>query len=289
MKLTVLRILLIPFSMFYSVLIFVRNKFYDHEIFRSYTVSKPVISIGNITTGGTGKTPLTIFLAEYFLSKRKKVGIVSRGYKRKSKDVVIVCDGITVNENVSESGDELILISNQLLKNYRGKIFTVANSDRVTASKLLITKFDPDIIILDDAFQHRRIRRDLDIVIMDSSDLQNKSFLDHLTIPSGNLREGRSNLKRAGIIVQNNKERHYSESQKLLNTGAGVLLMRYKTEYFIDNKNSILQNVNRSVIVFSGIANDGSFIEMVKQSGFKIVKAVKFPDHHYYSETDLES
>jgi tetraacyldisaccharide 4'-kinase len=282
-----LRILLIPFSILYSVIIYFRNKLFDTGIFKSVRIPKPVISIGNITTGGTGKTPLTIFIAKYFLNKGKKVGIAARGYKRKSNDIEVVSDGININESIDQSGDELILISEELIKSFKGNFFVAAGSDRIAASEMMIRKFNPDIIILDDAFQHRKIRRDIDIVLVDGEDFSRNKFLNTFTLPSGKLREGFSNLGRADVIIQNNKASEMNLISKLKDFKKDIIVMRFKTEYIMDFKNSILQKADSNAIVFSGIANDESFIKMVKDSGMNIEEVLKFPDHHNYTEDDL--
>ncbi len=173
-----LRIFLLPVSALYSIIIYVRNKFYDKGFLKSEKILKPVISIGNVSTGGTGKTPFTIFIAQYFLRKGKKVGIVSRGHNRKSTDMVVVCDGEIINDDIRKSGDELILISNELIKYYKGDFFVAAGTNRVETSNFLINKFNPDIILLDDAFQHRKIQRDLDIVLIDTEDFNENKFLN---------------------------------------------------------------------------------------------------------------
>lgn len=261
---------------------------YDLAILKSQKISRPVISIGNITTGGTGKTPLVVFTAKYFLEKGKTVGIVARGYKRDSKGIVIVCDGKSVNNNVSESGDELILISNELIKKYNKCIYAAAGSDRTTAAELLINKFNPDIIILDDGFQHRKIKRDLDIVILDTYKCLSNNFFNKFLLPSGNLRENSSSFKRADIIIQNNKNSEHSELVNLLDFKKPLVLIRYKTEYFMDNKNCILRYKQQPVVLFSGIANDESFIEMVKSNNIQVSKVIKYSDHHNYVADDVK-
>lgn len=277
-----LRILLLPFSSIYYFITTVRNKFYDHDLLKSHKVSTPVISIGNISTGGTGKTPLTVFIAKYILERNKTVGIVSRGYKRKNRGLVLVSDGVTINENIHDTGDELVLISSELIKNFKGKFYIVAGKDRVNAANFLINKFNPDIIILDDAFQHRKIKRDLDIVIISVSDKTN-----NILLPAGDLREGLSNLKRAELIIQNNKTEDFEIIPQLKKYQKDILVMRYKTEYFMDFKNDILPNYNSNVIVFSGIANDSSFVKMVKRHGLIIEHRINFPDHYEYAFKDI--
>ncbi|MEO8664951.1 MAG: tetraacyldisaccharide 4'-kinase [Ignavibacteria bacterium] len=284
-----IRVILIPFSIIYSIIIFFRNKFYDFGIFGSEKLSKPVVSIGNITTGGTGKTPFTIFVSQYFLQKGMKVGIVSRGYKRKSDKVEVVCDGVNINTNVSESGDELILIAEELIQYYKNNFFIAAGNNRYEAANYLVKKFDPDIIILDDAFQHRKINRDLDLVMVDSQNFLKERFLNAFTLPSGILRENYLNLSRADVIIQNNKDTDLKIISRLELYGKEISVLRYKTEYFMDNKNSILGNYRSDAIVFSGIADDRSFVSMVRDTGLNAGKAISFPDHHTYNESDIES
>ena len=282
-----LKIILIPFSLIYSLIIFIRNKLYDFKIFRSHKISKPVISIGNITTGGTGKTPLTIFIAKYFLEKHLKVGIVSRGYKRKTDKIVIVSNGVCINNNIEDCGDELILISNELIKDNKNNFFSAAGSDRVETANLLIDMFDPDIIILDDGFQNRRIQRDLDVVIIDATNYFTDILGNTFTLPSGHLRETFAGMRRADLIMQNNKSDNFEIINSLLKYDKEILIMRYKTEYFMDNKNGILENQKTDAIVFSGIANDYSFNKMIKDSGINIIEKMNFPDHHHYTIEDI--
>jgi len=289
--LIILKIILIPVSVIYSFIVTIRNKLYDIGIFKSKKISKPVISIGNISTGGTGKTPLTIHIAKYLLDRNVIVGIISRGYKRKSKEIIIVSDGENINRNVWESGDELIMISEELINKYKNKFCIAAGADRIEAGELLINKFNPDIIILDDGFQHRRINRDLDIVIIDAADYLVNAINNIFTLPSGNLRESFANTGRADLIVQNNKADSTDELSFLSYKNSSILQMRYKTEYFIDNKNSILEKTENSVkkaIVFSGIANDDSFLKMIKEEGIEIISNKKFSDHYEYKDEDIE-
>jgi tetraacyldisaccharide 4'-kinase len=270
-------------------MIYVRNKFYDTGILKSAKVSKPVISIGNLTTGGTGKTPLTIFVSKYYLNIGKKVGIISRGYKRKSEEMVLVSDGKRINDNTDQSGDELVLIASELIKDHRGNFFIAAGKNRVEAAGYLINNFTPDIIILDDGFQHRKLKRDLDIVLIDSHNYQDNKFVNTFTLPSGMLRENFSSFKRADIIIQNNKNEDMKIISALENFKKEIISMRYKTEYFIDYKNCILNELNENAIVFSGLADNRSFIEMVKTGNINITGTKVFPDHHNYSESDITS
>jgi tetraacyldisaccharide 4'-kinase len=289
--LNILKIILLPVTLIYSLIILLRNKLYDKGYFKITKLSKPVISVGNISTGGTGKTPFVIYLAEYFLNKGLRIGIISRGYKRKSKEIVIVCDGESVNDNIMESGDELIMVSFELIKNFRGKIFVAAGADRIKTSNKLIKEFNVDLIILDDAFQHRKIHRDADIVIIDAPEYYNNELENMLLIPSGNLRERFSNLKRADLIIQNNKTSKLEFITKLSESYINLIQLRYKTEYFMDYKNSILSENDKThkiAIVFSGIANDDSFIKLIKAEDIEILSITKYADHYNYEAEDID-
>lgn len=286
--LQVIKILLIPVSVVYSVIIFFRNKFYDYGIIKTRKISRPVISTGNITTGGTGKTPLTIHIARYFLDKGISAGIISRGYGRNSGEILTVCNGNDILVNADKSGDELSMISEELLKNYKGKFYIVAGADRIKAAEHLLKNFNAGIIILDDAFQYRKIFRDTDIAVIDAQDFSENRSGYFFTVPSGMLREYMSGLKRADVIVQNNKASDYGIIPELKQFSQLVISMRYKTEYIIDFKNSILTKSGFKAVVFSGIANDESFLKLINNEGIDIRDTVKFPDHHKYSDSDIE-
>lgn len=283
-----IKILLIPVSVVYSMIIYIRNKLYDYGIFKIKKISRPVISTGNITTGGTGKTPLTIHIARYFLDKGISAGIISRGYGRSSGDILTVCNGTEILVNAHKSGDELAMISEELLKKYRGKFYIVAGADRIKAAEYLLNNFNAGIIILDDAYQHRKIFRDTDIAVIDAQDLSENRSGYYFTIPSGKLREYMSGLKRADVIVQNNKASDYGIVPKLKQFSPHIVSMRYKTEYIIDFKNSILDKTGFKAIVFSGIADDDSFLKLVADEGIEISDNVRFQDHHKYRDEDIE-
>ncbi|MBK8982381.1 MAG: tetraacyldisaccharide 4'-kinase [Ignavibacteria bacterium] len=201
----IIKIILIPVSIIYSALMSVRNFLYDKNILSICKTGAKVISIGNITTGGTGKTPFVIYIAKFILSRNKTVGIISRGYGRTEKKMVTVYDGVNFVEDINQTGDEPVLIAYELSKEFSGKFFSIASADRCRASEFMMTEYKPDIIILDDAFQHRKIRRDRDIVLIDEMEYTENRLKYLCTIPSGDLRESFSNIKRADVIVMNSK------------------------------------------------------------------------------------
>ena len=187
------RFFLIPLKPIYWLLVLIRNIFYDLKIFKIYSLNKTVISIGNLTTGGTGKTPFTIFIAKYFIQQGIKVAILSRGYGRKSKGTIVVSNGINLINSYEKSGDEPYLIAKKLQN-----VPVVVDEKRYRGGKFLINNYNPDIIILDDGYQHRSLKRDLDILLINSLDKKT----DHKLIPNGKLREPWKNIKRADLIIK---------------------------------------------------------------------------------------
>jgi tetraacyldisaccharide 4'-kinase len=282
-----LRILLLPFSALYFLIVYFRNLFYNKNIIKSCSVNKPVISIGNITTGGTGKSPFTIFLTEYLINKGLRPAIISRGYKRESDNIEIVYDGEKITGTLAKCGDEPMMMANDLSLNYKN-FYILSGSNRVKTSEFAILKFNPDIIILDDAFQHRKIKRNLDIVLIDAEDYTDKRFYNSVILPSGNLRENLGNLKRTGIIIQNNKFSELNKLHELDKFNKDCFILKYKVKglYNIDNIKYDIDGKN--VIAFAGIANPGSFFGMIEAGNCKSVKKIVFKDHHNYSKADIE-
>ncbi len=181
-------------SWIYGTIIEARNSLYEKGVFKSFSLGVPVISIGNITVGGTGKTPLVAFVAEILAEKGEKVCIISRGYGRKNpKKRVLVSDGENILADARQSGDEPFELAQRLL----GKAIVVADANRVSAGNWAREKFGITAFVLDDAFQHRKVKRDLDIVTIDATN----PFGNKKMLPSGILREPLKNLKRADAIV----------------------------------------------------------------------------------------
>lgn len=279
-----MRYLLIPFSYLYSLLISIRNKLYDKGKLRTDSFNTPIISIGNITTGGTGKTPLVIHISKFYLSKGFKVGILSRGYGRNSTFRMLVCDGKSILHPVDMTGDELYMISEDLIQNY-DNFNVVADNDRIAGCKYLVNNFYPDVIILDDAFQKRSLKRDLDIVIIDAAKFD--SFSHKMHLPSGDLRESIDGLKRASIIIQNNKRSNIPAITDLNKYGKPVIKMSYKIEGIFDRKNEQIASLSKKVIAVAGLAAPESFFNMLKEMNFDIVHKYFYPDHHSYIFKDI--
>lgn len=276
------RLFLLPFSFVYGLIIFFRNLFYAKNIFNAKKFNVPVISIGNLTTGGTGKTPLTLFIAKYFLDKNKKVGIVSRGYKRNSDKTEVVYDGNKLS-TIDAGGDELYMIATELLNKHQNNFFITAGSSKINAVEKCI-EFKPDVIILDDAFQSRYIKRNLDILIIDGEDYFKNKLSYQFLIPAGNLRESFSNYKRADLVVQNNKSSDISE--KIINDS---IVINYKTSDFFDLNDSKTDFPGKNVIAFCGIAQPDAFLNSLKKMNVSVFDFYKYEDHKDYSKNELLS
>lgn len=279
---------MVPFSLAYSGLMSLRNFLYDKRIFAAKRKNVPVISVGNITTGGTGKSPVTIWIADYLMKNNMRVAVISRGYSRKTNKTMIVCDGKTILADVTESGDELLMISEELLRKHKGKFCVVAASDRSKAIDVVLSEVNADVIVLDDAFQHRRLSRNLDILLINAEEYYGDYFSHAFTIPSGNLRECLSGIKRADFIIQNNKGSNFPAIPFIETSGKEHITLRYNSEYFVDAENVILQHIEGDVILFSGLADNDSFSISVMNKGVNIVDKIGFADHHDYTDADLD-
>ncbi|MCI0494395.1 tetraacyldisaccharide 4'-kinase [candidate division KSB1 bacterium] len=283
------RSLCYPLSLIYGVIIWIRNKCYDKNIFRSFKLKESrVISVGNISVGGTGKTPVIKFLADYLKAEGFKVAILSRGYKRKSKGSVVVSDGTRILNDIHQTGDEPFLLAMNL-----PDVPIVVESDRYKGALLIVARFQPDVILLDDGFQHRRLSRDVDIVTVDAS----TGFGSGLLLPVGFLREPLSSLRRANLIwltrVNQGIDPNALISRIKKITQAPVLLSNHRPAELIHANThdhlplSFLRQ--KKVLLFSGIANHTAFENTVKVLGSNIIFHKKFPDHHHYHAHDIQT
>ena len=176
----------------YGCIIYLRNLFYDLGWFTTEDFKLPIISVGNITTGGSGKTPLVMYLANLLIKNGKNPGIVSRGYGRKSQGLVVVHDGKKMKAKVESAGDEPFLMAT-ILKS----VPVIVCENRRKAICHLLNSSTVNIIIMDDGFQHRRVKRDLDIITISANDSKN----DYRLLPWGKLREPFKNINRSNAIV----------------------------------------------------------------------------------------
>jgi tetraacyldisaccharide 4'-kinase len=282
----IIRILLIPFSILYSFIILLRNFFYSRNIFKIHTVSIPVISVGNISTGGTGKSPFVIFLSEYFMGLGKKPAIISRGYKGKSDKEEIVFDGKNIVCTSDKCGDEPMMIA-ESLSHLKKEFYLSTGSNRAETAKNIINKFNTDVFILDDAFQHRRIHRNVDVVLVDAEEMGKNKFANTFPLPAGNLRECFYNLKRADIIIQNNKFSDFEILKKLNKFNKDIFILKYSVKGFYNINSEEFSIKGKDVCAFAGIAKRFSFFNNLKDK-CNLTNKISFGDHHSYTSKDIE-
>jgi tetraacyldisaccharide 4'-kinase len=276
--------LLLPLSLICKAVVVLRNIFYDRGLFISYSFRIPVISIGNITVGGTGKTPHTEYLIA-ILCKDFNLAVLSRGYKRQSKGFQYV----EANDSVSKTGDEPL----QLKRKYPAIIVAV-DADRVRGIKRLQTDYPRlDLILLDDAFQHRRVLPSLNIVLTDCNrPVWNDSFL-----PAGRLRDCLSSLYRADIIVitkcppdmSQDLKQKYADKLKKYNKQVYFSCVESGEAYSLPASGKTSFD-SSNLLAVSGIANPAGFFGQIeKQYPEAVIEQCVFPDHHAFSERDVRN
>ena len=276
--------LLFPLALFYWGVIYWRNLFYRFGFFVSHRFPCKVISIGNITTGGTGKTPTVIYLCRYLQEKGCRVAILSRGYGRSIKGTIIASNGNGAQGTWQETGDEPHLMARKL-KN----VPIIVDEDRFRGGLLLIEKFNPDIILMDDAFQHRAIERDLDLVLVNGGD----KAIDHKLLPYGLLREPWLNIKRADALIVTKTNLNSPRPfliRKIRETSLTVLHSKSKitvSKMPIERNDKNLKLMDKDVFLLSGIGDTKSFHRVIEQSGCKMLGYKSLPDHFIYTQTML--
>ncbi|MBS1492012.1 MAG: tetraacyldisaccharide 4'-kinase [Bacteroidetes bacterium] len=269
-----LRLFLLPFSLIFLLIVLVRNKLYDWKIIKQVKLNVPVVSIGNIKTGGTGKTPFTIFLAEFLLKRNLKVAIVSGGYKKENVDEIYFITGKEQSPAIKNLGDEPFLIFTRL-KNISDNFILASGGKKYSTSKITSEKYKPDVIIIDDGFQHRDLFRDIDIVLIEHP----QTLQDKILLPAGNLRETSSGLKRASIVIRNNKS-------QIIETN-DLISIKYINKGYFDLSGAQVQ-LDNAVYTLCGIANPHSFYSLINTDKLNILRKFEFPDHHIFKEEELE-
>lgn len=272
-------------SLLYGGVIGLRNLLYDFKVLPSYKVSLPVICVGNAVAGGSGKTPLVINIANKLIANGKRIAILSRGYGGSIKGPYRLNSG----ELSSEVGDEPLLIKELY------DIEVIIARDRLAGAQYIEKEGMADVIIMDDGYQHRRLKRDLNILCFNIATKQSvKSFLGGRLLPFGRLRESLSAaLKRADILVFNRRqsvenfldlpELKFFDKNSLPSHTTSLRLDRLLA---LDNRSCLCAPAD--VILVSGIANPEGFQKTLTLNEFKTVKTYFYPDHYQYTEEDLK-
>ena len=285
----ILRLILYPLVPVYAAVIAIRNWFFDKGIFKSKKVNAKVISIGNITVGGSGKTPMVIYLAQLLKNSGRKVGVLNRGYGRKSSGYKLVSDGEKIFTSVKESGDE---IYHTVLD---CKVPAAVCENRVVGAERLIKDTGVDVILLDDGFQHRWIERDFNIVLIEQSFLLADDFSVHSLLPTGNMREPFKSLKRADTIVINRKFtelKNIPEKRQKYFLDKKIFTAHYKAIGFVDIVKKDIYGLKeferQKSLVVSGIANPYSFLNVLSRTDVDTSNKIIFKDHKDYTLKEVQ-
>ena len=279
----------------YSALMRLREKLYQNGFFHSHRVKVPVISIGNLLMGGTGKTPHVIALCRFFQDHDVVPAVVTRGYGgRAGKGPLVVSDGRNVLAHASDAGDEAFMMARAM-----PGVAVIAGSSRVTGADAAIREYGAEVVILDDGFQHMGLYRECNIVLVPAV----RPFGNLHVFPGGELREPLSALKRATCIVITGCEQADDSSITSLRDmlhknvpGVPVFLSRNVIQSIapagkIDSNSLHTANSpdisDKPVFAFCGIGNPESFFSILKQTGFNLCGSMIFKDHYKYSHGDL--
>ena len=279
---SVVRILLYPFALIYGAIVWLRNRMYDAGVFSSIEFSVPVITVGNLSTGGTGKTPHVEYLVR-LLQYQYKVATMSRGYKRHTQGFLVADE----QTNALRIGDEPM----QYHMKYPELVVSVAEERMIAIPALLQRRPDIDVILLDDAYQHRSVKAGFSILITDYA----KPFYKDYILPFGSLRESRSASKRANVIIVSKCPLNLTEAQ------AGEIVKKvnplphqqvFFTGINYDNPtdfitDEIVSLTGKNIILVCGIARPEPLVDYLKNNAAD-VHTLTYPDHHYFVSSDLE-
>ena len=276
-----LRKILFPFALLYGWITQFRNFLYDKGILKSYSFDIPIIAVGNLSVGGTGKTPQIEYLVR-LLSTDNRVATLSRGYKRKSKGFLLASE----NSTAASLGDEPYQMHLKF-----PNIQVAVDADRKNGiEQLLGQNVPPEIIVLDDAFQHRRVKAGMYILLTTYDEL----YIDDCLLPAGNLRESRSGANRADVIIVTKCPATLSEQEiKAVKCKLNIEKPLFFSTVSYDNSvfssaSSLAVSDLKSIskLLVAGIAKPEPFFAYLQTGSDQIME---FSDHHHYSESDIES
>lgn len=278
-----LRFLLFPFAILYNLVTSIRNWCFDVGISKSTSFDIPVIAVGNLSVGGTGKTPQIEYLIR-LLKDQYRIAVLSRGYKRKTKGFIRLND-LHLAEDV---GDEPL----QFYKKFGTEITVAVDANRTNGiQQLLKSENPPELVLLDDAYQHRKVKAKAYILLTKYDDLYSDDFI----LPTGNLRESRRGARRADIIVVTKCPRNLSlEKQEKIRRKINLKKHQQLFFSFIDyeqelkgtDKISIKEFENKEVVLVTGIANPKPLLDYLSEEKIKFTH-LKFPDHHSFTINDI--
>ena len=273
-------------SSFYALASRMKNYLYDNNILKAKKVDAFVVSVGNFTTGGVGKTPVVAEMAKYYINKGEKPAIISRGYggRLNNKLVHIISDGINLYYNADLAGDEPYWLGVNL-----DGCAVLTCSNRYKASKFAIEQLGCTKIILDDGFQHRKMHRDLDIVLVDSE----KVFGNECLLPAGPLREGMEGFSRLDELVVVSKNCEHSRAEKLAKIigkkqNVKTFVCETEPDYIYNIKTGEHLQKGLKISAVSAIGQPEQFYKFL-ENDYEIKNKITFDDHHQYSADDLQN
>lgn len=276
-----------PLSRLYGIGVNIRNRRFDLGRNQIKKLPKPVISVGNITVGGTGKTPVVAYLTEILNQHNLSVVVLTRGYKRDNTDSIVLTKDNLDQIPFRKTGDEARLLAKRISN---GGI--VIDEDRWRGGNIATKQLNPDVFILDDGFQHRRLFRNIDIVTLDAKHPFGNGFL----LPGGPLREPIENLSRAdffwitrsdktNIEVLNEMLDQFSDKPHVFSIHKPMQVIELSS-----HQNLPIEFLRgKEVIAFAGIANPNSFLETLTGLGAKVKQFLPFQDHHNFTKRDIDS
>lgn len=254
----------------YAQIVGARRRWYERRPQARRRLAQPVLSVGNLSVGGTGKTPLVAMLAEWLLARGERPSILSRGYGRRDRadGAVVVSDGSRVLETVHRAGDEPLMLSRAV----PGAVVVVAE-DRHVAGVVAERRLGATVHLLDDGFQHVQLARDLDVLVTTAGEIGGGRVL-----PFGRLREAASAAARADflVVIDADDERARSEAWEL-----GV------SQYVAARRVIAEARDDRSVLAVAGIGQPDRFFSMLRDAGYRMAFTMPFPDHHRYTSADV--
>ncbi len=274
-------------SFFYLFIVNFRNWLYDNKILKEARLACPVISVGNITVGGTGKTPCVILLARMLQEKGFKPAVISRGYGgRKTSPANVVSDGHNILLDSEIAGDEPVLLAHRL----KG-VPVITGAKRTITGKMAIEKFGADALLCDDAMQHRQIFRDVNLVLLDSKAIKG----NHHVLPRGKLREPIKGIRRASAVLFTRADETTKTDETLINLIHREKIPVFKSIHRIEDILSGDEKTQKpasalegkTVYAFCGIANPDSFKKTLLNAKIHLIALDVFQDHHPYREQEL--
>ena len=279
------RKLLLPLSWMYGAVIGMRNFLFSAGLIHTTDVGVPVISVGNITVGGTGKTPLVERIVDHLVQRGHRVAVVSRGYGRESRGVVVVSDGTEVRADAITGGDEPVQIARRF-----PDVRVVVGERRVEAAREAVKNLGAEVIVLDDGFQHRYIARDIDIVVVDTrGDLTREPLL-----PAGRRREFLSGIRRATLLAFSKVEYGsfgWASALRRWYDGPEVAFRHAHQAVHLASDHREMHRreySDKDSFAFSGIGDHTSFVEALGESGFTIKGDRRFRDHHRFTPQEAD-